>query len=166
MLKYLFQTKNDLTFVQQSAAHGANETMVSNLTERGDTVIVCISGHWGRRLATICRCNGLEVVTLESDPGEVFTVKEIEEAVVKHKPTAVFLVHGETMSGVLQPLEGIADVCHRNGCLLGVDAVVSIAAVPLFVDRWKLDAVVGGSQKAVGCIPGISLLTFSPLAKY
>lgn len=51
-------------------------------------------------------------------------------------------------------------------CLFGVDAVVSVAAEPLFTDRWKIDAVVGASQKALGCIPGMAILTFSPLAKY
>lgn len=49
---------------------------------------------------------------------------------------------------------------------MAVDAVVSLAAEPLFVDKWKLDAVSSGTQKAIGCIPGLSLATFSPLAKY
>lgn len=132
----------------------------------GLKVIVCTSGYWGDRLATICHSNALDVVTVKRDPGEVFSLREIEEAVVQHKPTALFLVHGETIGGTLQPLEGLADVCHGNSCLLGVDAVVTLAAVPLFVDRWKLDAVAGGAQKGVGCLPAVSLLTFSSLAKY
>lgn len=54
---------------------------------------------------------------------------------------------------------------YSYNCLLGIDAVVSLAAAPLFTDRWKLDAVVGGSQKAIGCVPGMALVTFSSLAK-
>lgn len=50
--------------------------------------------------------------------------------------------------------------------MLAVDAVVSTAAVPLFVDRWKIDAVVAGTQKAIGAPPGFALTTYSPLAKY
>lgn len=54
----------------------------------------------------------------------------------------------------------------RYNCLLAVDAVVSTAAVPLFVDKWKIDAVVAGTQKAIGAPPGLALTTYSPLAKY
>lgn len=87
--------------------------------------------------------------------------------------------------GLIQPLEGLGDICHkwakkrisilqiiniifasRYNCLLAVDAVVSTGAVPLFVDRWKIDAAVSGTQKGIGAPPGLALTTYSPLAKY
>lgn len=114
----------------------------------------------------------------------MFTLEELEESIKTHKPSVLFIVQGETSTGIIQPLEGLGDICHkcverinivytiiniifsfRYNCLLAVDAVVSAGAVPLFVDRWKIDAVVAGTQKAIGAPPGFALTSYSALAK-
>ena len=102
---------------------------------------------------------------MRKPPGEVYSLKELEEAVKSHKARLLFVTHGESTGGTLQQLEGLAPVCHKYGCLLAVDAVVSIAVDPLFVDRWEIDAVNAGTQKAIGAPPGMCLLTFSPRAE-
>lgn len=58
MVKYIFQTKNEIAFALQASGNGGVETMVSNLTEPGDTVLVGISGFWGKRMADICERYG------------------------------------------------------------------------------------------------------------
>lgn len=127
----------------------------------------------------------LKSILLEAKPKEVFRLEELEEAIKKHKPSVLFIVQGETSLGLIQPLEGLGDICHkcvtiitkavyifniifgfRYNCLLAVDAVVSLGAVPLFVDRWKIDAAVAGTQKGIGAPPGLALTTYSTLAKY
>lgn len=127
------------------------------------------------------RFTDLNVVELRSEPGEVFTFEELEEAIVKNKAVALFVTHGETSSGTLQPLDGLGKICHkyvligdkiwnliitlsRHNCLLSVDAVVSLGVAPIYVDRWEIDAINGGTQKGLSAPAGMCLLSFSPRA--
>ncbi|KAJ8945491.1 hypothetical protein NQ318_002536 [Aromia moschata] len=161
MVKYLFQTKNPMTLVVQSSGNGGNEAMVTNLADPGDTVIVATAGVWGVKVADMARRYRLNVVELTKPPGEVYSYEELEEQIVKHKAVALFVTHGESSGGTLQPLDGLADICHKYNCLLAVDAIVSLGIVPIFVDKWKIDAITGGSQKGLGAPAGMTLMTFS-----
>ncbi|XP_018567534.1 serine--pyruvate aminotransferase-like [Anoplophora glabripennis] len=164
MVKYVFQTNNPMTFLGQFSGNGGNEAMITNLADPGDTVIVASLGIWGTKVADMGRRYDLNVIELTLPAGEVYTFEELEEQIVKHKAVALFVTQGESSGGVLQPLEGLADICHKYNCLLSVDAVVTVGVVPLLVDRWKLDAVNGGTQKGLGAPPGMVLLSFSPRA--
>lgn len=104
------------------------------------------------------------MLPLRKGPGEVYTIEELEEAIIKHKADLLFVTHGESSAGTLQNVEKLGPMCHKHNCLLAVDAVVSIAVDPLFVDRWEIDAVNAGSQKAVGAPPGMCLMSFSERA--
>lgn len=101
---------------------------------------------------------------MRKEPGEVYTVDELEEAIIKHKANLLFVTHGESTGGTLQDVEKLGPMCHKHDCLLAVDAVVSIAVDPLFVDRWEIDAVNAGSQKAIGGPPGMCVMSFSERA--
>ena len=74
------------------------------------------------------------------------------------------LVHGETSTGALQPMEGLAEVVHRHGGLLVVDCVASLGGVPVKVDAWDVDVAYSGTQKCLSCPPGLAPLTVSPRA--
>ncbi|XP_017779574.1 PREDICTED: serine--pyruvate aminotransferase-like [Nicrophorus vespilloides] len=165
MLKKVFHTTNRLTFPQQTSGSGGLETVVSNILEPGDKLIVAIGGVWGERTADIAEIYKAEVVRLRKETGEVYSLDELEKEIAKHRPKLLFITHGESSTGVLQPLEGLADICHKYNCLLAVDAIITLCSDPLYVDHWKLDIVVGGTQKAVGAPPGFALLTFSPRAE-
>ena len=89
---------------------------------------------------------------------------QIETAVKVHKPDLVFLTHGESSTGVLQPLEGIGAMCHAHGCLLAVDTVASLGGVPLQADQLQIDVIYTGSQKVLGVPPGTAPISFSPRA--
>lgn len=106
----------------------------------------------------------LNTLPLRKPPGEIFTLTELEDAIVKHKADLLFVTHGESTGGTLQNVEQLGPLCHKHNCLLGVDAVVSIAVDPLFVDRWEIDAVNAGSQKAIGAPPGMCVMSFSERA--
>ncbi|CAH0554525.1 unnamed protein product [Brassicogethes aeneus] len=164
MLRYLYQTKNPCTLVAQTSGTGGNETMVINLTDPGETVVVACTGSWGIRVADMARRYKLNVIELVAGPGEVFSFEELEEVLIKNKPVVLFMTHGESSGGTLQPLDGLGDICHKHNCLLAVDAVVSVGVAPIFVDRWGIDAINGGSQKGLGAPPGMCLLSFSPRA--
>ncbi|XP_044271044.1 serine--pyruvate aminotransferase-like [Tribolium madens] len=165
MLRYLFQTKNNLTLVSQTSGNGGNEAIMVNLLDPGDRIVIAIGGTWGEKMVDMGQRYNFDILSLRKNPGEIFTLEELKDAVVRHKARMLFVTHGESTGGTLQPLEGLGAMCHEHDCLLAVDAIVSIAVEPLFVDRWEIDAVSAGSQKAIGAPPGTCMLSFSPRAE-
>lgn len=107
---------------------------------------------------------GARVVPVEAPLGQPISLEAAEEAVAKHRPRLLFLVHGDTSTSVLQPLEGFGAMCHKYGALLVVDTVASLGGTPLYTDRLGLDVVYTGSQKVLNAPPGLSPITFSPRA--
>ncbi|KAK3735598.1 hypothetical protein QZH41_013717, partial [Actinostola sp. cb2023] len=78
----------------------------------------------------------------------------------------MFITHSESSTGVRQPLEGVAALCHKYNCLVIADTVASLGGTPFFTDELELDVVYTGSQKVFACPPGICPITFSPRAIY
>jgi alanine-glyoxylate transaminase/serine-glyoxylate transaminase/serine-pyruvate transaminase len=107
---------------------------------------------------------GVEVTTVEKGWGEVFTPGEVEAAVAVAKPKAVAIVHAETSTGALQPMDGLGEIARRHDALLIVDCVTSLGGVPVLVDEWGADAAYSGSQKCLGCPSGMAPVTLSPRA--
>lgn len=164
MLRQVFQTTNELTLAVSGTGSSGMETCVVNLIEPGDKMIVCVNGVFGGRMADVAERAGAEVVKLERPFGEVFSPEEIEAAVKEHSPKVLGIVHAETSTGALQPLEEISKIVHDNGGLILVDCVTSLGGLPVKVDEWQLDAVYSGTQKCLSCPPGLAPVTFSPRA--
>jgi len=145
--------------------HSGMEASLVNLLEPGETVVICEHGLWGQRAAEMSTRIGCNVIKLTKAPGQGFEdFGEIEEALKQHKPAVLFMCHGDSSTGFLQPLEGLSDLCHRYNCLLLVDTVASLGSVPFFADELGLDCVYSGSQKVLGCPPGLAPITFSEAA--
>ncbi|XP_032554277.1 serine--pyruvate aminotransferase isoform X1 [Chiroxiphia lanceolata] len=164
-IQYAFQTQNQLTLAISGSGHCAMEAALFNLLECGDTILVAINGIWGQRAADIARRLGANVYELLKPPGEYFTPRDIEEGLVQHKPSVLFITHGESSTGVLQPLEGLGELCHRHGCLLLVDAVASLGGAPIFMDQQEIDVLYSGSQKVLNSPPGSAPISFSERAR-
>ncbi|NXM31049.1 SPYA protein, partial [Oxyruncus cristatus] len=164
-IQYAFQTQNQLTLAISGSGHCAMEAALFNLLERGDTILVTINGIWGQRAADIARRLGANVYELLKPPGEYFTLRDIEEGLVQHKPSVLFVTHGESSTGVLQPLEGLGKLCHGHGCLLLVDAVASLGGAPIFMDQQEIDILYSGSQKVLNSPPGSAPISFSERAR-
>ena len=131
MLRQVFQTKNELTLAVSGTGSAGMETCVVNLIEPGDKMIVCVNGVFGGRMADVAERAGAEVVKLERPFGEVFSFAEIEAAVKEHSPKVLGIVHAETSTGALQPLEEISRIVHANGGLILVDCVTSLGGLPV-----------------------------------
>ncbi len=159
LLRYVFQTENRLTLPVSGTGSAGMEAAVASLVEPGDHVLVCVNGYFGGRIAEMARRHGGEVETIERPWGEVFSADEVREALQRRPTRVVAIVHAETSTGALQPLEDIVRVVHEHDALLIVDAVTSLAGVPLRVDEWGLDVVYSGTQKCLGCPPGLSPVT-------
>jgi alanine-glyoxylate transaminase/serine-glyoxylate transaminase/serine-pyruvate transaminase len=164
MLRSVFQTENELTVPISGTGSAGMEALVCNLIEPGDAVLVCINGYFGTRIADMAARYGADVHVVERPWGEVFSVGEIETALRSQPVKLVTIVHAETSTGALQPLEGLAEVAHRYGALLGVDCVTSLGGVEVKIDEWGVDAAYSGTQKALSCPPGLAPLTFGARA--
>lgn len=166
MLRHVFRTSNDRTFVVSGTGSAGLETAVVNLIEPGDTVIVGVNGVFGGRLADMARRAGAEVVALEERWGRPIPGERVESALKAHPGAkAVALVHAETSTGAQQPLEEIGAMLRDTDTLFMVDAVTSLGGVPLEVDAWGIDAAYGCTQKCLSVPPGLAPITFSPKAE-
>jgi alanine-glyoxylate transaminase/serine-glyoxylate transaminase/serine-pyruvate transaminase len=164
LLRYVFETENQLTIPISGTGTAAMETAVANMVEPGDSVIVCINGYFGMRIADMAARYGAEVRTLSRPWGEAFTADEIAEAMETQPAKIVAIVQAETSTGVLQPLQETAQVVHQRDGLLLVDAVTSLGGVPVSVDETGIDICYSGSQKCLGCPPGIGPVTLGARA--
>ncbi|MFQ5629928.1 MAG: pyridoxal-phosphate-dependent aminotransferase family protein [bacterium] len=164
LLRYAWQTDNQLTIPVSGTGSAAMEACFANLIEPDDTVLIGVNGYFGLRMVDMVGRYGAEVHAIEKSWGQVFSLKELQEAVEKYQPKILGLVHAETSTGACMPLEGVGEICRKNNCLLLLDTVTSLGGVPLFLDEWGVDAAYSGSQKCLSCPPGIAPLSFGPRA--
>lgn len=164
LLRYAWQTENELTIAVAGTGTAAMEATIANSVEPGDVVLVGVKGYFGNRLVDMARRYGGDVRTMTKPWGQVFSLEDIKSNLETHKPAILALVHGETSTGARQPLEGVADLCREHNCLLLVDTVTSLGGVPLYIDDWGIDLAYSCSQKGLGCPPGASPFTMSSRA--
>ena len=164
-LRALFRTENDMSIAISGTGTAGMETAVYNVLEPGDTAIVGMNGFFGDRISQMARRCGGEVVPIEAEWGRIIEPEQVEEA-LKANPGAklVAIVHGETSTGILQPLEEISRIVHAYDALLLVDAVTSLSGCELRIDDWGVDICYSGTQKCLSAPPGMSPVTFSPQA--
>jgi alanine-glyoxylate transaminase/serine-glyoxylate transaminase/serine-pyruvate transaminase len=165
LLRYAFQTGNELTMPVSAPGSAGMETCFVNLIQPGDTVVVCQNGVFGGRMKeNVERC-GATAVMVEDTWGTAVDPNKAEDA-LKANPDAAVLafVHAETSTGAISDAQTLAQLAHRHDCLVIADTVTSLAGSPLKVDEWELDAVYSGTQKCLSCTPGLSPVTFSQRA--
>jgi len=164
LLRYVYQTTNRLTLAISGTGSAGMETVVVNLIEPGDRMLVCINGVFGARMKDVAERAGAEVATIERPYGEVFDPGEVKAAVTRVRPKVVGIVHAETSTGAWQPVEEVARIAHDAGALIALDTVTSLAGVPVEIDGWDIDAVYSGTQKCLSCPPGLAPVSFGPRA--
>jgi len=164
LLRYVWQTDNRFTIPVSGTGSAAMEATLANTVEPGDVVLVGVNGYFGERLCDMASRYGADVRRIEKPWGQVFTTEDIGAALEQHRPAILGLVHGETSTGAVQPMDGIGKLCREFNCLLLLDTVTSLAGVPVFLDRWHVDLAYSGSQKCISCPPGIAPLTLGERA--
>ena len=164
MLRYTWQTSNPFTLPVSGTGSAAMEATLANLVEPGDVVLVGVIGYFGERLVDMAGRYGADVRRVERPWGEVLSLDDIRIALDEHKPAILALVHAETSTGALQPMDGVAELCRAHNCLLLIDTVTSLATAPIFLDEWGVDAAYSCSQKGLSCPPGASPFSLSERA--
>ena len=161
MERRLFQTKNKQTYLVDTTSRGGLETILTGTICPGDKVLVPAYGRFGYLQAEILERCGADITIIEREWGTVFDPQEIEDALKKDSYKAVALVHGETSTSLMQPLEEIGAICERYGALLIVDAVATLGGAEVKVDEWKLSACIAGTQKCISAPSGSALVTYN-----
>jgi alanine-glyoxylate transaminase/serine-glyoxylate transaminase/serine-pyruvate transaminase len=182
-----------MTIAVSGTGHAGMEAAVANVIEPGDIMLVGVNGLWGERVGDLASRYGADVRYLKVSAGEVVTLAQLEEAFAANPGIkVVFLTHGESSTGTLQPIAGVGALCARHGALFMLDTVCTLGGVPLELDASGVDVVRGlersvraeyvtrmlirvctrartqtysGSQKCLGAPPGAAPFSMSPRAR-
>ncbi len=163
-LRRCFGTANAMTLAMSGTGSSGMETVIVNLVEPGDRVVVGVCGVFGGRLAEVARRAGAEVTTVDAPWGQPVSVEALLDEVRRVRPALVALVHAETSTGIHQPIDGVADAVRESDGLFVLDCVTSLGGMPVEVDAWGVDAAYSGTQKCLSCPPGLSPVTLSERA--
>jgi alanine-glyoxylate transaminase/serine-glyoxylate transaminase/serine-pyruvate transaminase len=159
LLRQVFQTQNRITFPVSASGSGGIEAAVVNALEDGDECIVCVNGAFSERMAIMAERISAKVIRVEAPYGRTVDPEDVRRAGKGRKIKMVGLAHGETSSAVVQRIEDYRKVADELGALLVVDAVATLAGVPLDVDKQGIDICFSGTQKAISAPPGMAPMT-------
>lgn len=164
MLQRVFGTQHDL-YIMAGPGTMALEAALGSALEPGDAVLVPSNGFFADRVISLVEGLGLVPVRVPVPLGKPILPEVVETALAAHPEVkALAMVHHETSTCVLNPLESIAAVARAHGVLIVVDAVSSMGGVPLPVDKWDIDLCVTVANKVLETPPALSLLSISPRA--
>src|SRR5690348_126604 len=165
MLRQVFLTKNEMTFPVSGTGSAGMEFCLVNLIEPGDDVIIGVNGVFGTRMVDVAERCGAKVTKVEAPWGRILEPQQIADALKKtSRPKLVAIVHAETSTGALTPVEEISKLAHNACALMLLDTVTSLGGCPVRIDDWQVDAVYSGTQKCLSCPPGLAPVSLSPRA--
>jgi len=164
-LRLVFGTQNPLTIPISGTGSAGMEAAFVNLVEPGEKALVCVNGYFGERMTQVAERCGANIRILPGPWGKPFDPAGIEKELKSFHPRVLALVHAETSTGVLQPMEDLSKVMKNYpDTYLLIDAVTSLGGHPVKVDEWGIDACYSGSQKCLSSPPGLAPITFSSRA--
>jgi alanine-glyoxylate transaminase/serine-glyoxylate transaminase/serine-pyruvate transaminase len=164
LLQHIFRTRNDI-FTVPGPASALHDMAIGSLLARGEKIIVGLNGFFGDRLAAISQAYGLTVVPFTAPLGRPLDPQDLCRLLREHPDArAVALVHHETATTVLNPLQDLAEAVRLAGRVVIVDAVSSLGGVELPVDDWGIDVCVTAANKCLEALPGIGFISVGPHA--
>jgi alanine-glyoxylate transaminase / serine-glyoxylate transaminase / serine-pyruvate transaminase len=165
LLRWVFQTRNEMTLCVSGSGFSGAEAVLCNLLEEGDTLISGSLGFFSGQIVEISDRAGANVINLETELGKPLDPEALEKAFKDHPETRIFATAiAETSTGLWQPLEELEHITHAHGALFVVDAVCGLGGVPMNIDEMKIDACYAGSQKSLGALPGLAPVTLNERA--
>ena len=165
LMRRLFQTENRITFPLSASGSGGIEASVFNSLEPGDEAICCVNGMFSERSYVIAQHTQTTAHLVEAPLGKPVDPEHVRKIAKGRKIKMISLAQGETSTGVVTDIDPFRKVADECGALLVVDTVASLGAVPLHVDKQRVDICFSGSQKAISAPPGMSPITVSARAE-
>jgi alanine-glyoxylate transaminase/serine-glyoxylate transaminase/serine-pyruvate transaminase len=163
-LQYCWGTRNEFTMVLSGTGSAGMEAAVANFVEPGARFAIFVNGYFGERLSEMGRRHGANLIRFEKPWGEVFSDAEASELIHRERPDVVAFVNAETSTGAHQDGTAIATAAREVGALSIADCVTSLGGMPIELDAMGVDVAYAGTQKALGCPPGLAPITCSPRA--
>ncbi|MBI1912900.1 MAG: alanine--glyoxylate aminotransferase family protein [Deltaproteobacteria bacterium] len=164
LLKYVFQTQQDVLILAASGT-GAMEGSIVNLYSPGDEVIVVNGGKFGERWGKISEAYGLKVHWITVEWGKAVDPAVIKKALDENPNVKGVLVQAsETSTTAAHPIKELAALTKDRNCLLIVDGITAVGVFDLPMDEWGIDVLVSGSQKAFMLPPGLAFAALSEKA--
>ena len=161
LIRASFKTKNKWSFPIDGTSRAAIEAVIASIVEPGDKVLIPIIGRFGYLITELVERAGGIVHTIEAPMGEVIPQDDIIKKLDEVQPKVLAVIHGETSSGRLQPIDKLGHAAKERGIFSVVDAVATYMGQDIPVDDWALDAVIGGAQKCLSVPSGITPITFN-----
>ena len=165
MQRAVMGTQNELTMPMSGTGSAGMETCLVNLIQQGDKVLVGVNGVFGTRMAEVARRAGAQVTEAKSDWGRAMTPECLRDAAAGGEYKLLCVVHAETSTGVLQDVVSMRSLADELGAMLLLDCVTSVGGLRVALDEWGVDAAYSGTQKCLGCPPGLSPVSFSARAQ-
>jgi alanine-glyoxylate transaminase/serine-glyoxylate transaminase/serine-pyruvate transaminase len=165
LMRQVFQTENRITFPLSASGSGGIEASVLNSLEPGDEAICCVNGMFSQRMHVIAQHTPATTHLVEAPLGKPVDPEDVRKVAKDRRIKMIGLAQGETSTGVVTEIDPFRKVADECGALLVVDTVASLAAVPLHVDKQRIDICFSGSQKAISAPPGMSPITVSAHAE-
>ncbi len=164
--RQVFRSRNPRTFPISGTGRAGMEAAIASLVEPGDRVLVANCGRFGDLFVDLAKRYGAQVNQVTAEWGQIIDPAKIEDALRRLPVKVVALVHGETSTGMLQPMmDEIGRICRQHDALIVVDAVVTLGGVPVDVDAWGVDLGSAGTQKCIGCPSGMAPITYNARAE-
>ena len=166
-LKWAYQVNEHDVVILTTSGTGGLESLVANTLSPGQRLLVASIGNFGERMAQIARVFGAEVTQIDVQPGQALEPQLLADALrANPRIETVFVTHNETSTGVLNPLQALAEAVHqvRADALILVDGISSVSSVPVEPEAWGCDVVVAGSQKGWMTPPGLAFVSISSRA--
>lgn len=159
-LRHVFRTNNALTFPVSATGSAGMEAAFVNFVRPNDPVVIGVNGVFGERMCDVAARCGAEVIRVEAPWGQPI---DPEAMLAAHpNPAILAVVHAETSTGTRSDVEALGE--NKGDALLLVDCVTSLGGIPLEIDGWAIDIAYSGTQKCLGCPPGLSPMTVSERA--
>jgi len=161
MLGQIFQTKSEIIPLFSSGRGGIEAALASSL-ESGERVLVVSNGVFCNMITSIAKCVGIMPIVVKYEPGKKMDLTKIEDAIKKNNDVkAIAAVHSETSTGMLNPAQEIGEIAKEHNLIYILDCVSSLGGVDVRPDEWGVDICITGSQKALGSLPGLAILSVS-----
>src|SRR5690554_2600552 len=137
----IFQTKNKWTYAIVGTARAGMEALLFSILQPNDKIYVPVFGRFGHLIVEIAERAQANVHKTTKPLGEVYSFEELKKEIDAFKPKVVAVVHGESSTGMMQPLEQLGKYCRKQNIILVVDTVATLAGAPFYTDEWCIDAV-------------------------